>query len=120
MSADAQPASLARSFLGKLVRVTIDRPLGSRHPSHGFRYTCNYGFVEGVPAPDGEFLDAYVLQVDRPVKTFDGRCVAVVHRLDDDDDKLIVVPDGRPLTDEDILIGVGFVEQHFETTVFRE
>jgi inorganic pyrophosphatase len=35
---------LARRFLGTEVAVTIDRPLGSKHPKHGFSYEVNYGF----------------------------------------------------------------------------
>ena len=34
----------AKDFLGKEVSVEIDRPLGTRHPKHGFMYMLNYGF----------------------------------------------------------------------------
>ena len=50
----------AKCFLGRVVRVEIDRPLGSRHPRWGFIYPVNYGFVPDTPAPDGDDLDAYV------------------------------------------------------------
>ena len=49
--------------------------------------------MPGVPAPDGSDLDAYVLGVFKPLKEFTGRCIGVVHRTDDDDDKLILVPE---------------------------
>ena len=67
----------ARTFIGKTVRVRIDRPIGSRHPEAGFVYPVNYGFLEDVPAPDGDNLDAYVLgvSIDRS-ETFRGK----VHR----------------------------------------
>ena len=84
----------ARTFIGKMARIVIDRPLGSRHPERGFVYPVNYGFLPGVPAPDGENLDAYVLGVLDPLETFTGRCIAVIQRSDDDDDKLIVAPEG--------------------------
>ena len=109
----------ARTFLGRMVTVTIDRPLGSRHPERGFIYPVNYGFVPNVPAPDGENLDAYVLGVFEPVETFMGECIAVVHRLDDDDDKLIVVPMGKRYTDEQIAALVEFQERFFESSVTR-
>lgn len=35
------------------------------------------------PKPDGEELDTYVLGVFEPVESFDGCCIAVVHRRDD-------------------------------------
>jgi hypothetical protein len=50
---------LARGLLGQVVTVTIDWPMGSRHPKHGFVYPVNYGYVAAVIAPDGDELDAY-------------------------------------------------------------
>ncbi len=107
-------------FLGKLVTIQIDRPLGSRHPKHGFLYLLNYGFVPGVLAPDGEELDAYVLGVFEPVEQFDGRCIAVIHRLDDEDDKLVLAPEGVQYTDEQILALTEFQERFFTPVVLRE
>ncbi|MEI7480142.1 MAG: inorganic diphosphatase, partial [bacterium] len=57
---------LYSQYLGKAVQVIMDRPLGSNHPKHGFRYEVNYGFVPDTKAPDGEEIDAYVLGVDIP------------------------------------------------------
>ena len=49
-------------MLGKRVKVKIDRPLGSCHPKYkDLYYPVNYGYVEGVIAPDGEEQDAYIL-----------------------------------------------------------
>jgi inorganic pyrophosphatase len=110
---------LARGFLGKRVTVVIDRPAGSRHPQHGFSYPVNYGSLPGVTAPDGEDLDAYVLGVDRPLEHFTGICIAVIHRLDDDDDKLVVVPDGFAPDDAQILALTRFQEQFFTSEVIR-
>ncbi len=111
--------ALARSWLGRRVTVRVDRPLGSRHPQWGFLYPVNYGYVPGVIAPDGEELDAYVLGVEEPLAEFSGRCTAIVHRLDDDDDKLVVVPDGVRLSDDDILAQTGFQERFFDSHVLR-
>jgi inorganic pyrophosphatase len=109
----------ARSFIGKRVQVIIDRPLGSRHPRHGFYYPVNYGYLPGVPAPDGEDLDAYVLGVDQPLERFEGVCIAVIHRLDDADDKLIVVPPGVALNDDEIREMTNFQEQFFTSEIIR-
>jgi inorganic pyrophosphatase len=48
-----------------------------------------------------------------------GRCIAVVHRLDDDDDKLIVVPEGRQFSDEQIQALVEFQERFFTAIILR-
>ena len=101
------------------MHVKIDRPLGSRHPDGGFEYEVNYGFVPGVIAPDGEELDAYVLGVAEPLAEYEGQCIAIVHRLDDDDDKLVLVPDGVRLSDREILEATAFQERFFDSHVLR-
>lgn len=111
----------ATSFLGQVVTITIDRPLGSRHPQHGFIYPVNYGYLPGVILPDGdgEPLDAYVLGVDAPLAQFTGVCVAVIHRTDDRDDKLVIAPEGMPLTDAEILARTAFQERFFTSVLLR-
>jgi inorganic pyrophosphatase len=109
----------ATDFLNQHVTVRMDRPMGSRHPQHGFLYPVNYGFVPGCPAPDGEELDAYVLGVFEPREEFSGVCIAVIHRLDDEDDKLVVTPEGVQYTDEQIRALTEFQERWFRSEVVR-
>lgn len=106
-------------FLHQIVTVTVERPLGSRHPDWGFVYPVNYGYLAGTISGDGEALDAYVLGVAAPCATFRGRCIAIIHRLDDDDDKLVVVPDGEALTDADIRTATDFQERYFRSEIWR-
>ena len=111
---------LAEQYLGKEVSIVIDRPLGSKHPRHGFVYEVNYGYVPGTQSADGEELDAYYLGVSRPLRTAKGRCIAIIHRLNDDDDKLVVVPKSRiDLTDSEITKAVNFQEQWFDSEIRR-
>lgn len=93
--------------------------MGSAHPAHGFLYPVNYGYIPGVPAPDGEDLDAYVLGVGEPLQRFTGVCVAVIHRLDDDDDKLVVLPPGTDMDDAEIRRQTQFQEQFFRSEILR-
>ena len=75
-------------MIGNKVKVIIDRPLGTYHPKHkDIFYSVNYGYVEGVIAPDGEEQDAYVLGVDKPLKEFEGVILAIIHRINDVEDK---------------------------------
>lgn len=106
-------------YVGKIVTVTMDRPLGSRHPNHGFVYPVNYGYIEGTVSGDGEELDAYVLGEHEPLEKFEGRVVAIIRRLDDDDDKLIVMADGRNYSDEQIMALTEFQERFFEIEIIR-
>jgi len=110
---------LPTDFIGKTIKIRIDRPMGSRHPDHGFLYPLNYGFVPGVFAPDGDELDAYLLGIFEAVEEFEGRCIAVIHRLDDDDDKLVLAPEGRQFSDEQILALTEFQERFFQPVVIR-
>jgi inorganic pyrophosphatase len=109
----------AQRFLGQVVALAIDRPLGSRHPEWGFIYPVNYGFVPETSSGDGEPLDAYVLGVFEPLEVFTGRCIAVVHRLDDDDDKLILAPEGKEYTLDQIAALTEFQERFFRSTVLQ-
>ena len=109
----------ALRFLGSPVAITIDRPLGSKHPKWGFVYPVNYGYIPNTKSGDGEETDAYVLGVDEPLKEFTGKCIAVIHRLNDDDDKLVLAPDGKNFTDEEIRAATGFQEQFFKSVIVR-
>lgn len=107
-----------KKYLGKTVKVVMDRPLGSKHPKHGFVYESNYGYIPDTVAPDGEELDAYVLGVDKPIEEFEGKVIAIIHRINDDDDKLIVT-DGRDLEDDEINSLTNFQEKFFESIILR-
>jgi len=118
---NSKSLKLARKYLGKTVKLVIDRPLGSKHPKHDFVYQANYGYVPDTQAPDGEEIDAYFLSIDKPVKKARGKCIAIIHRLNDDDDKLVVVPAGEEnMMDEEIAKAVHFQEQWFEYRILRE
>lgn len=110
----------SRPFLGKTVTVKMDRPLGSKHPKYGHEYPVNYGFIPNTKAPDGSEIDAYVLGIDKPVQEFTGTCIAIIHRTNDDDDKLIVVPEGQDFSDEQIRQLTHFQEQWFESDIIRK
>lgn len=102
-------------MLGKIVRVTVDRPLGSCHPNYkDIVYKVNYGYIEGIIAPDGEEQDAYILGVDAPVREYTGKIIAIVHRLNDVEDKWIVAPEGVHFTKEEIIDQIKFQEQFFK------
>ena len=109
----------ARQFLGKKVSAKIDKPIGTRHPRHGFVYMVNYGFIPDTKAPDGEEVDVYVLGVFEPLEEFTGRCIAVIHRLNDNDDKVIAVPDGVDYNDKQIMALTEFQERFFKSKVIK-
>ena len=106
-----------KEYLNKTVTIKIDRPMGSRHPKHGFFYPVNYGFVPNTTSGDGEELDAYLLGVFEPVETYTGECVAIIHRTNDNDDKLIIVPEDKSYTSDQIRALTEFQERFFESEI---
>ena len=96
------------------MKVTVDRPLGSYHPKHkDIYYSVNYGYIEGIFAPDGEEQDAYILGVDKPAKEFVGKVIAIIHRFDDVEEKWVVSPENTFFTKDEILSQVSFQEKYF-------
>lgn len=108
-----------KDFLGKDINIFIDRKLGSKHPKHNIYYSINYGYVPNTISGDGEEIDAYLLGVFEPVDEYNGKCIAIIHRLDDNDDKLIVVPNDKDFSDEQIEVLVEFQERFFKHEIWR-
>ena len=108
-----------QNYIGKIVEVKIDRKMGSKHPTYEFIYPVNYGYVPNTISGDGEELDCYVLGVFEPIDIFKGKCIAVIHRLNDNDDKLIVVPDDLSYTNEQIKALTEFQERFFDSEILR-
>lgn len=105
-------------MLGNIVKVIVDRPLGTYHPIHkDIYYSVNYGYVQGIIAPDGEEQDAYILGVNEPVEEFVGRVIAIIHRFDDVEEKWVVAPEGVPFTKDEIMRQVEFQEQYFHVEI---
>ncbi len=109
----------ATDYLGKDVNIIIDRPLASKHPKHGFTYMLNYGYVPNTISGDGEELDAYYVGEFEQVHEGKGKVIAVIHRTNDDDDKLIVSKDGTNYSDDAIRALTEFQEKYFESIILR-
>ena len=109
-----------KDFLGKKVKVVMDRPMGSKHPKWNFIYPINYGYVPNTISGDGEELDAYIVGIFEPVEEYEGKCIAAIHRLDDDDDKLVIAPEEKIYTKQQIEALVEFQERFFEYEIIEE
>jgi inorganic pyrophosphatase len=106
------------NIIGKIVKVIIDRPLGTYHPKHkDVLYPVNYGYIAGIMAADGEEQDAYVLGINKPLEEFSGMVIAIIHRYDDVEDKWVVAPVGLTFTEEEIMKQVEFQEKYFKTSI---
>ena len=109
-------------IIGRKVKCTVDRPLGTAHPRFpGLVYPVNYGYCDGIIGGDGAEQDVYILGVDTPVEEFEGTVAAVYHRLNDNEDKWIVVPDSKEdsFAEKDILAAIDFQEKFFDGMLFK-
>lgn len=109
----------AINYLGKDVNIVIDRPLATKHPKHGFTYMLNYGYVPNTISGDGEELDTYYVGEFEPVSEGKGKVIAIIHRTNDDDDKLIVSKEGFNYSDDAIKALTEFQEKYFESVIIR-
>lgn len=108
-----------KGYLGKSVTIGIDRPLGYVHHKgeKTLVYPINYGYIPDVLGGDGEELDVFLLGVDTPVQTFTGRIIGIVFRADDVEDKLVMAPEGKTFSAEEIARAVYFQEKYYCTTI---
>ncbi|MBC8579216.1 inorganic diphosphatase [Zhenhengia yiwuensis] len=105
------------AYLGKHVKVIIDRPLGTKHPQYGHIYTLNYGYIPDTLAGDGEEVDAYIIGVFEPLETYEGYVIALIKREDDVEDKLVVCKDKGKYSKEAIAALVEFQERFFTSEI---
>ena len=112
----------SKDFLNKIVTAKIDRPLGSKHsekyPKH--IYPLNYGYIPNTISGDGKELDCYILGVYEAITNFTGECIAIIHRINDNDDKLILAPEGKNFSDDAIIALTEFQERFFKIKIIRK
>ena len=107
------------NYIGENVNVKIDRPLGSKHPKYNYIYPINYGYIPNTISGDGDKLDCYILGVYTPLEEFNGVCKAIIHRINDNDDKLIVMPNNKEYSAEQIEAIIEFQEQYFKHILIK-
>lgn len=108
-----------KAYLGKRVVIGIDRPIGFVHQKekYSLTYPINCGYIPGVLGGDGEELDVYLLGVNEPVEEYECEIIAVAHRHNDVEDKLVGAPVGVRFTKEEIKTAIQFQEQYYDTEV---
>ena len=107
-------------YLNKIIEAKIDRPIGSSHPKYPDHiYLVNYGYIPNTVSGDGKELDCYVLGEYKPLSEFKGKCIAIIHRLNDDDDKLILAPKNKSFTNAEIRLLTDFQERFYKSEIIR-
>ena len=98
-----KPEELIKQIEEKLNSVDINPEL------------VNYGIVEGVLDANGEPQYAYILGEEKPLDVFEGHLVAIVHRLNDFENKWII--SNYHLSKEEIYNQISFIEGFFNVEI---
>ena len=108
-----------RSFLGKTIDIGIDRSIGYVHVKgeKTLVYPINYGYIPNILGGDGEELDVYLLGVNEIVEKYTCRIIAIIHRENDCEDKLVGAPEGVSFSADEIMAAVHFQEKYYNSYV---
>lgn len=99
-------------MLGKYVRVRVTKPIHSRSEQYGFEYGLNFGSVEGGRQFDNKNIrGAFIMGINRPVRTFDGRVIALIRRPGENGCYIVVAPKSTRFIDTQIRESVAFAMQ---------
>ncbi|MEI6578990.1 MAG: NUDIX domain-containing protein [Eubacteriales bacterium] len=101
-------------MLGNYVRILVTNPIHSINKQYDFEYLLNFGVVEGVKQFDSPLLGAYIMGIFHPVRSFDGRVIAVIHRNEPKAVLLVVAPKSMEFIDNQIRNAIAFAEAGFD------
>lgn len=101
-------------FLGKDVHVIIVNPIGSSNERGNYTYPLNCGYL----IDKEKYIKVYLLGVYEKVLEYDGRCTALIKKINGDN-RLIVVPKDKYYTDEQIEALIEFKERNSSYLIIR-
>lgn len=110
---------LARSQLGKIATVIIERQYGSYHPTiSDVRLPYNFGYVkQDFTVEDMQLQDAYVVGIEEPVDQFTGEVIGIIYHKQDEKSRWIVAPRGAILSHDKIIQWIGLEEQYYDIKI---
>ena len=110
-----------KKHIGKYVHVVMDRKIGTIHPKHkDMIYPINYGYVPGLIGGDGEEQDVYVLGIDTPIDTFDGKIIAVIYRYNDNETKWVACKEEEHYNKQQIKELTHFQEKYYKIKIITK
>ena len=97
-------------LLGNYVRVRVTNPIRSVNREFGYVYSLNYGSIEGKKRFDHASPAAYIMGISHPVRTFNGRVIAVIRRGDGRPPVYVVAPNSMRFISYQIEDAIAFAE----------
>lgn len=79
-------------MLGKYVRVKVTHPINSHNAEENITYNLNFGQIEGGKKFYSSVKGAYIMGIGHPVRSFDGRVIAVVRDRTENSVCIVVAP----------------------------
>ena len=104
-------------MLGKYVRIKVTHPIHSYSNEQGFTYELNYGEVEGAKQYNAPVKGAFIMGINHPVRSFDGRVIGIVHYKDCAEIDWIVAPKSTRFINIDIIKSIDFAVRNREHTL---
>ena len=95
-------------MLGKYVRIKVTHPIHSYSNEQGFTYELNYGEVEGAKQFNASVKGAFIMGINHPVRSFDGRVVGIVRYDGSNETDWVVAPKSTRFINIDIANGIDF------------
>lgn len=108
---------LYEDMLSTSVRIIIDHPYGSWHPSiPDLLMPCNMGYVDELMLEQGEIVNAYVLNEFEPLETFQGYVVGILYENQTSYCRFIVSKSFE-ITKQQAIMTIAPMEQNKETRI---
>lgn len=95
-------------MLGKYVRVKVTHPIHSHNAEEDVTYDLNFGKIEGGRRFNLTIKGAYIMGISHPVRSFDGRVIAMVKYDGENAVYLVVAPKSTRFINIDIIAAMGF------------
>ena len=104
-------------MLGKCIRVRVTNPIGSFDEASGNNFGLNFGVTESLPEAHNYLKGVYIIGITHPVRNFDGRVIAVIHRKNRNGVALVVAPKSQRFIVNEIEEGVNPTEEVYDYTL---
>lgn len=104
-------------MLGKYVRIKVTHPIHSFSNEQNFTYELNYGKVEGAKQFNASVRGAFIMGINHPVRSFDGRVVGIIRYNDCSEIDWVVAPKSTRFINIDIVDAIDFAVRDKEHTL---
>lgn len=97
-------------MLGRIVKVRVTNPYGTINKRYGYKYMLNFGVIESGNAKKNILQFAYIMGIHHPVRNFDGRVIAIIHRASGKGVTYVVAPKSTRFINNDVKKAIEFAE----------